>query len=732
MQKGKKFLSDLKLHSDYLKWLEGEERYETWGDACEDIIEGHRKKYEGTDIEKYLEEAVVGMKEKLVLASQRNLQYRYEQVKAHNFRMYNCVGSLFNKNEWFQKYFYVLLCGCGLDFSVRRKFIAELSPIEKRGKGTKTFVINDSIEGWADAAGVLMSSYFTENQPFPEYAGYEIKFDYSLIREKGAFISGGFKAPGPDGLKQSLERIEKLIEAWMGKEGRIIRSILAYDIIMHLADAVLSGGVRRSACSVIMDDGDEEMIGAKLGNWRAENPQRARSNNAIGLIRGKFSKERMEEIVGMNQGDNEISFILVYDEYEVSNPCREITFRPVLEDGRTGLQACNLCEINASLCKDKEQFLRACRIGAILGTLQAGYTSFPYVGEDTEDVIKREALLGVSITGWMNMPWLFNAELLQEGAELIKRTNEELAAILGINVAARCTTVKPSGNASVILGTASGIHCDHSLKHFRIMQLNKEADSAKYLEEFQPWLLENSVWSAMDTDWVVFIPIENEEGGLFKDEVKGIKHLEYIKLVQENWVNAGTNEQYCLKPWLRHSVSCTVIVDDQQAITDYIFEHQESFKAVSFLSDYGDKDFNQAPFTSVKSLEEVVKEYGEGSLLVSGLIVDGLHAFSDNLWEACDSILRRENKLSGTRMEVLVKKDWLRRAKKFARNFFKGDIKKCVYCIKDVHLFHKWKNINRQFKEVDFSKILKKPEFKDIGNYSSMACSGGACEIVRI
>lgn len=732
MQKGKKFLSDLKLHSDYLKWLEKEERYETWEDACKDIIEGHRKKYKGLKIGKYLDEAQEGIIEKLVLASQRNLQYRHKQAMAHNARIYNCVGSLFNKNEYFQKYFYVLLCGCGLDFSVRRQFIKEMSPMQKREKGTKTYIIADSIEGWSDAAGVLMSSYFIKNQPFKEYAGYEIKFDYSLIREKGAFISGGFRAPGPEGLKQSLERIEKLIEEWLVKEGGEIRSILAYDIIMHLADAVLSGGVRRSACSVIIDDGDEEMIGAKLGNWRQENPQRARSNNAIGLLRGEFSKERMEEIIGMNQGDNEISFILVHDVYEVSNPCREITFRPLLEDGRSGLQMCNLSEINASLCKDKEQFLRACRIGSILGTLQAGYTDFPYLGKDTEDIIQREALLGVSITGWMNMPWLFDAELLQEGAKLVISTNEELSKILGINPAARTTTVKPSGNASVILGTASGIHSDHSLRHFRVMQLNKEADAAKYLEEYQPWLLENSVWSATDSDWVVFIPIENEEGGLFKDQMKGTKHLEYIKLVQENWVNAGTNVQYCLKPWLRHSVSCTVIVDDQAAITDYIFEHQESFKAVSFLSDYGDKDFNQAPFTSVKDMKEMTEEYGDGVLLASGLVVDGLHAFHDNLWEACDFLLKREVNLSGSRVDVMIKKDWIRRAKKFAKNYFKNDMKKCVYCIKDIHLFHKWLTINRQFKEVDFSKILKKPEFKNIADYAAVSCNGGACEIVRV
>lgn len=734
MNKGRKFLSDLKLHSDYYKWIEEENRYETWNDATEDIINGHRKKYSYVNIENQLKFAENAIKDKLVLASQRNLQYRHNQLSKHNARIYNCVGSLFDRNEYFQKYFYVLLCGCGLDFSVRDKFISQLSRIHKRTLGAKTFVIEDKIEGWSDALGVLMSSYFVDNQPFPEFAGYEIKFDYSNIREQGAYISGGFKAPGPEGLKQSLEKIEKLIENWLVKESEIIRPILAYDIIMHSADAVLSGGVRRSACSVIMDEDDREMVYAKIGNWRQDNPQRARSNNAVGLLRHNFSYDKLNEIIKLNEGDNDISFIFVYDEYEVSNPCREITFRPVLEDGRSGLQMCNLSEINASKCTSKEEFLRACKAASITGTLQAGYTDFPYLGIDTEDVVRREALLGVSVTGWMNQPKLFNKEWLEEGATLVKSVNEELAELLGINPAARTTTVKPSGNASVVLGTASGIHCEHSKRFFRIMQLNMRTDTAKYLEENMPYLLEQSVWSATDADYVVFVPIECDKGTIYKDEMKGLKHLEYIKLVQEHWVNAGTNEKYNLKPWLRNSVSCTVIIDNQDEIIRYIYDNQDYFKAVSFLSDFGDKDYNQAPFTSVLDLKEIVEEYGDGSLLASGLIVDGLHTFNNNLWEACDLILDVDNKmkLNGTRQEVLLKKDWLKRARKFAKNYFKGDSKRLVYCLKDIHLFHKWKTINRQFKEVDFSKILGKPEFKQVSDYASMACSGGSCELVRL
>ena len=446
MNRGKQFLSDLKLYSDYLKWLPEKNRYETWEEACESIIDGHRQKYSHLNLEDYLKVAEEQIKTKSVLASQRNLQYRFPQIMRNNERMYNCVGSLLDSNDLFQKYFHILLSGCGLDVSLRKRFISKLSHIVKPTLKPKVFVVEDSIEGWADALGVLLSSYFVDKQPFPEYAQHKVVFDFSLIRPKGAYISGGFRAPGPEGLKQSLEKIDKLLDSVTYREATVpMSSIVAYDIIMHSADAVLSGGVRRSACSVLIDVDDNEMIGAKLGNWRQTNPQRARSNNAIGLLRNNFSYELLNSLIQLNQGDNDLSFILVHDEYEVSNPCREITFRPVLEDGETAIQACNLTEINANACNSRTNFLKACRAAAILGTLQAGYTDFPYLGKATERLIQREALIGVSITGWMNQPSLFNAELLQEGAALIKQVNEELSAILGINPAARTTTVKLCG-----------------------------------------------------------------------------------------------------------------------------------------------------------------------------------------------------------------------------------------------------------------------------------------------
>lgn len=750
MQKGKKFLSDLKLHSDYFKWLESKGRYETWEDACENIIDGHRKKYEkySTDIEVYLNSALESMKEQSVLASQRNLQYRYEQIMKHNTRMFNCTSGHIARNRVFQEIFYLALSGCGFGGGLSIPFVNNLSLIQKRTLGAKTFVIEDSIEGWADSLGALMSSYFVDEQPFPEYAGYQLKFDYSQIREKGSFISGGFRAPGHDGLKQSLEKIEQLIEKWITTEGNKIRPILAFDVICHSADAVLSGGVRRSALNMIVDPNDDEMIHAKTGNWRMENPQRGRSNNSVLLLRSEVKKEKFEYLVKLNDGANDIGFVFANSWFDMFNPCFEILKIPVLVDvdfskikydeveefvrvnkDKFGIQGCNLTEINAEKCTTKEKFFKACRDASILGTLQAGYTNFPYLGDISRQIFEREALLGVSITGWMNNPKLFNAELLQEGAQVVKDINKEVAKVIHINQAARTTCVKPSGNASVVLGTASGIHPEHSEKYFRVMQLNKGTDTASWLTENMPFLLEESVWSSTKSDYVVFVPIENPKNGLFKKDMKGIKHLELIKLVQQNWVNAGTNHELCAYQGVNHNTSCTVIIDDKDVIVDYIWNERDLFTAVSFMSDYGDKDFNQAPFTSVLNLDELVETYGKGSVLASGLIIDGLHYFNENLWLACDTLLDDSIVVSGTREQVLLKKYWLSRAKKFAKNYFKGDLTRMIYCLKDVHLFYKWETITRQFREVNFGEILDKPQYKDISDFAAQSCSGGSCEI---
>lgn len=736
---GKQLLSDLKLYSDYLKWLNREERYETWEEAVNSVLNTHIMRY-GNIVKPLLKEVSPTYYNKEILASQRNLQFREDRILKNNEKLYNCCTTYAYSPDVFNKGFYVLLCGTGLGVNLKQKYVSQLPNLHKRNKGTKTYIVEDSIEGWAESIKVLISSYCKHPSLYDEYFGYNIRFDYSQIRSKGSFITGGFKAPGHKGLQQSIENIELLINKELGSKKSItFRSIIAYDIFMHISDAVLSGGLRRSAMNIIMDLNDEELVNAKTGNWRSENPQRGRSNNSVGLMKGRFSKELFRELVNKNEGDNDLGFVFMDHEDEMFNPCFEISFNfynQIKNYNEAVFQFCNLSEINASACTykttnnfSKHKFFELCRHASILGTLQAGYASFPYLGKQTEDIVKGEALIGVSITGWMTRPELFDEELLKDGARIVKNTNAEVADIININHSARTTTVKPSGNASVVLQTASGIHPEHSKRYFRIMQLNKESEIAKWLKDNAPELIEDSVWSATNTDYVVYAPCVNPDGTMYKEEMQGVKHLELIKLVQNSWISEGKREELCYEPTSTHNVSNTVIMDDKEEIIGYLYENQKHFTAVSFISMFGDKDYPQSPFTSVLNGDELIDKYGSGVIFVSGLIVDGLHYFDNNLWEATDYVKNSDKKLVGTREEVLLKKDWIRRAKKYAKNYFDGDIEQTIYCMKDVHLWHKWNKISQTFKIPDFKNILNKPEYKDADTMGAIACSGDGCEL---
>ena len=738
MSKGKQFLSELKLYSDYLKWDDEKDRFETWNEAVDKVLDTHRVKY-GSKIDKYIQEVSEPYYNKEYLASQRSLQFRGDLIHRNNAKLYNCCVAYAYSPDVFSKGFFILLSGTGLGISMKKKFVSQLPPIYKRSSDAKLHVVEDSIEGWAEAAKVLISSFVKHPALYEEFFGYQIKFDFSQVRPKGAYIRGGFRAPGPEGLKQSLERIDALLTNYVGDEDhKEFKSIVAYDIFMHLSDAVLSGGVRRSAMNIVIDLDDEELINAKTGNWRQTHPWRARSNNSVGLLRGKFSKEDFERLVALNEGDNDLGFVFMSHEDDMFNPCFEIQFNfyeRIVNKMEAVFQFCNLTEISASACKNadgsfsEEKFYELCRVAAIVGTLQAGYSDFPYLGEQTNWIVAGEALLGVSITGWMARPELFNEEILIKGAGIVKDTNAEVADVIGINHSARSTTVKPSGNASVILQTASGIHPEHSERYFRIMQLNKDSETAKWLLENKPEMLEHSVWSNTGTDFVVYTPCENPKGTKYKDEMQGVKHLKLIELVQNSWVKGGKREELCYVPTTTHNVSNTVIIDNKEEIVDYIFEHQDNFSAVSFLSMFGDKDYNQAPFTSVLNTQELVDKYGDGSMFMAGLIVDGLQYFEGDLWKATTHVLDRSLPFEGTRAQVLLKKDWVRRVKKFANSYFKKDINKTIYCMKDVHLWHKWNVISRGFKMVDFTEILTKPEYTDVDTLGALACAGGACEV---
>lgn len=726
-------LSEAKFYDGYSRYNDEKDRYETWEEAVDRVMLMHTNYYKeksSDKLDEYIQEARDAYAEKRVLGAQRALQFGGDQILKHEMRMYNCTSSYADRAEFFGEIFYILLCGAGAGFSVQKHHVAKIPNIHARTKQPKTHVVEDSIEGWATAVDVLLSSYFVDGGKYPEYAGRRVYFDLTKIRVKGSKISGGFKAPGPDGLRLALDKIEHLLQTLViGQKGEIsLKPIEVYDIVMHEADAVLSGGVRRSATICLFSPDDTDMINAKTGNWFTENPQRGRSNNSAVIVRNETSKEEFSSIMKSVKEFGEPGFVFVDSTEHTTNPCVEIGMYPQI-DNKSGWQGCNLTEINGGMCTNEEEFYKACRAASILGTLQAGYTNFKFIDDISKRIFSREALIGCSITGWMNNPdVLFDKRILKKGANIVKQVNKEVAALIGINQAARTCCVKPSGNASVLLQTASGIHSEHSEWYIRNVQLTKDSEVTQLIQKLNPHMVEDSVWSSTGTDVVVSFPIVPKKGSLFKNDMLGVSHLEKVALVQKYWVEGGTNVDLCADPGVRHNVSNTIIVDDWDEVEKYVFENRESFAGISFLSLSGDKDFNQAPNTEVINEKQMVKKYGTAAIFASGLVVDALGVF-DNLWDATNVAMGSGEDISAEGAAFAMKRDWVRRFNNFADNYLSGDTKKAEYCLKDAYLLHKWHKINKNFVPIDWVKDLTEKRYIEVDTMGAVACAGQACEI---
>lgn len=717
-------------------------RRETWKEQVDRVMNMHKEKYADVfdEIEEDWEFARSMLKKKRVLGSQRALQFGGSAILDKNARLYNCSFSYVDRPEFFSEFMYLCLCGVGAGFSVQGPHIAGLPDIAARN-GNETFVIPDSIEGWADAVGALVDSYFVGTA----LSGKKLTFDFSEIRPAGALIkSSGAKAPGPDGLKRSMEQMEILLDRCIQNGQTRLRPIDAYDLLMHASDAVVSGGIRRAATICLFSKDDKEMLNAKTGDWFVNNPQRGRSNNSVLLLRNETTDEEFAEIMESVKEFGEPGFIWADDIDSGFNPCVEINLYAKHEEtGESGWQVCNLCEINMKKAKDEESFFDACRAAAILGTFQAGYTSFPYLTKVSEDIIAREALLGVSMTGMMDSPEIaFNPEIQKAGARLVKEINEKIAAKIGINKSARTTCVKPAGSTSCILGSSSGIHPHHAKRYFRRVQANKLENPLQFFKTFNPAAVDKSVWDSNGVTEVITFLCEVPDGSKTKNQVNAIDLLDHVKLTQQNWVTEGTRPEASVKPWLKHNVSNTITVkpDEWEDVTNYIYNNREFFAGISLLPSSGDKDLPQAPFTTVHTPREIVSMYGDGSLMASGVIVNALRAFDNNLWEACDAALGLgkplelgdvrgvgARKVKAMAHAIEEKENWIERVKRFADNYFNGDLRETTYCLKDVHNWKTWCDLHRTYQEVPWEHFFEDADNTKLAE--TVACGGGKCEL---
>ena len=606
MDLGLQILSDVTIFSKYAKYKPELKRRETW----DEIVD----RYQIMMIKKYpkLKDAIIEsakfIRDKKVLPSMRALQFAGTAMEVNNARGYNCaylpVDSLYS----FSETMFLLLGGSGVGFSVQKHHVAQLPAIIKQDTyKQRTYLIEDSIMGWADSVKMLMKFYF-EGGPKP-------KFDFRAIRHKGArLVTAGGKAPGPEPLKICLSHVDAIMER--KASGEKLSPLECHDIMCHIANSVLAGGIRRSAMISLFSHDDEEMITCKYGAWWELNEQRGRSNNSAVLKRGEISEEEFKSLWTRIEasGSGEPGIYWTNDVDWGTNPCCEIALRP--------FQFCNLCEVNVSDITSQEDLNDRVGVAAFFGTLQAGFYDFHYLRPIWSKTTQKDALLGIGMTG------IGSGEILKYdltiSANTAKVVNSMISEKIGTNEAARLTCIKPSGTTSLVLGTASGIHAWHNDYYLRTMRFNKTEDIATYMIINHPELVEDDVLRPNDTI-CLRIPVKAPEGSIYRTET-ALDTLERVKKFSQEWIKEGH-----INGTNTHNVSATVSIDktrsyyksvgpheiflgfspmdedenypencfdEWEAVGEWMWENRDVYNGLSVLP-YSDHTYSQAPFEDI-------------------------------------------------------------------------------------------------------------------------------------
>jgi len=600
-----KAISDYIHAGKYARYLPEKKRREVYAETVARTEGMHLGVY--PHMEKEIRWAFDLVRNKRVLPSMRSMQFGGSAILANNNRIYNCSFSLVDRPEVFSEALYLLLSGCGVGYSVQFDHIEKLPPIAYVDvKKVRHHIIEDTIEGWADALKALVQSYLD---------GVNLELSYHLIRPAGTPLrTSGGRAPGHLKLKEALERIRIVLGA---AQGRKLRPVECHRILCHAADAVLSGGIRRSAMICLFSLDDSEMMHLKTGNWYVTEPWLANSNNSVVLKRDEVKKKQFKRAFSMTRQWGEPGFYFTNDYDYGTNPCCEIGLNPKLVidaelqtklaakdiettigQTHTGWAFCNLCEINAAKLTSLQDFKEAAKAATIIGTLQAGYTKMPYLGWISETIAEREALLGIGMTGMLDAPHIAcNPEYQREVAGMIKTWNAEYAARIGVQPAARTTCVKPSGTTSLELGcVASGHHAHHARRYIRRVTADELEHVFQAFMEMNPHMCVRKP----DGKYVIEFPVEAPPGATVKDDLQAISFLDMVRSTQQNWVLPGTAD-HTHSPGLNHNVSNTVTVrpDEWDKVADYLWENREFFTGVALLASTGDKDFAFAPNEAV-------------------------------------------------------------------------------------------------------------------------------------
>jgi len=593
MEVSNQILSEITVYMKYAKYNEEKQRRETWEELVTRNKQMHQKKF--PMLKEEIEEKYKLVYDKKILPSMRSLQFGGKPIEISPNRIYNCAYLPIDSIDSFSETMFLLLGGTGVGYSVQRHHVAKLPVIQKPyPKRKKRFLIGDSIEGWADAIKVLMKSYMNGG-------GSRIEFDFSDIRPKGAMlVTSGGKAPGPQPLKECIVKIKGMLES--KESGEQLTTLEAHDIVCHIADAVLAGGIRRAALISLFNADDNEMISCKSGNWWELNAQRGRANNSAVLMRHKITKEFFLDLWKRVElsGAGEPGIYLNNDKDWGTNPCCEIALRPH--------QFCNLCEVNVSNIDSQEDLNERVKAAAFVGTLQAGYTDFHYLRDVWRETTEKDALIGVSMTG-IGSGTVLGYDM-KKAASLVKRENTRVAKIIGINQSARTTTVKPAGTTSLVLGTSSGIHAWHNDYYIRRIRVGKNESIYQHLVNNHPELVEDEYFRPHDTA-VIQVPQKAPEGSILRTE-SPFQLLERVKKVATEWVKPGHRNGSN-----SHNVSATISLkkEDWELAGEWMWKNRNDYNGLSVLP-YDGGTYTQAPFEDIteEKYNEMMKSLSEVDL----------------------------------------------------------------------------------------------------------------------
>ena len=567
-------LSDITVYMKYARYLPEQKRRETWDELVTRNMEMHLKKF--PELKKEIKANYQFVYDKKVLPSMRSMQFAGKPIEISPNRIFNCAYAPVDDWRVFGEIMFLLLGGTGVGYSVQQHHVDELPEIRKPNPNrTRRYLVNDSIEGWADAVKYLIRSYF--------FGGSKLRFDYSDIRPKGArLVTSGGKAPGPQPLKECLVKVEGVLAE--KEDGDRLSAIEVHDIVCHIADAVLAGGIRRAALISLFSAGDQEMIAAKAGNWWETNPQRGRANNSAVLLRHKVTKEFFLDLWKRVEASNagEPGIYLSNDKDWGTNPCCEIGLRP--------FQFCNLTEVNVSNITGQNDLEQRVRAATFIGTLQAGYTDFHYLRPVWQRTTERDALIGVSMTGIASGRVLQDDISLTDAANVVKEENARVAQAIGINKAARTTCVKPAGTTSLTLGTSSGIHAWHNDYYIRRIRVGKNEPIYWHLSIHHPELVEDEFFRPHDTA-VISVPQRAPEGSILRDE-SAFQLLRRVKKITKEWVNPGKRTGQN-----GHNVSATISLHENEWTDagEWMWDNRNYYNGLAVLP-FNGGTYQQAPF----------------------------------------------------------------------------------------------------------------------------------------